>query len=482
MLRADPAGARLARPRRRALHVVALVLMAAAAAAQTAVPAVPLVDAPPLASRILPNGLEIIVFEDHSVPLVTTELVVRNGSFTEPPELNGLSHLYEHMFFKGNQAMVNREPYTFDIGQSGITYNARTAEEAVTYYLTTTTPNVEISLRYLRDSAREPVFDPILLDQEKEVVVGEIDRQESNPYAPLVQGMTRALFSRYPSRKSPAGTRATVRAATPQAMRLIQERYYVPNNAAVVITGDITPAAAFAAVERLFGSWPRRPVDPFVEFPLVEHPPLERSVGTVLTGPIQQVGMQIGWHGPSVGRDDASTYAADVFLWILRQQNSRFQRALVDSGLTMGADFGYYTQRNVGPITMTLQTTPEQARAALRAAYGEIARFADPSYYTDEELESAKVALEADALFDREKPSEYAHTISFWWATAGLDYYRGYLTRLRAVSRADITRYIRTYIQNQPHVGIALMSEAAAKASGVTPADLIGPQPPGGGR
>ncbi len=53
-----------------------------------------------IASRVLPNGLEIIVFEDHSVPIVTVELAVRNGSFTEPPELNGLSHLYEHMFFK----------------------------------------------------------------------------------------------------------------------------------------------------------------------------------------------------------------------------------------------------------------------------------------------------------------------------------------------------------------------------------------------
>lgn len=454
---------------------LAFIVAASFSGAQTA--AVPLVDAPPLVSRTLANGLEVIVFEDHTVPLVTTELVVRNGAFTEPPELNGLSHLYEHMFFKGNQAMVNREPYTLTIGESGITYNARTSEESVTYFLTTTTPNFPVALRYLRDSAREPVFDPTLVEQEKEVVVGEIDRQESNPYSPLINGMTRALFSRYPSRKSPSGTRATVRSATPATMRLIQERYYVPNNAAIIVTGDITPAAAFGAAERLFGDWRRRPVDPFVEFPLVEHPPLTRSSARIIQSPIQQVAVQIGWHGPSVGKDDAATYAADVFLWILRQQNSRFQRALVDSGLATSGDFGYYTQRNVGPITMTLQTTPERARAAVRAAHVEIARFTEPSYYTDEELESAKVALEADALFDREKPSEYAHTVSFWWATAGLDYFRGYLTRLRAVSRADIGRYVRTYIQNQPHVALALMSDASAKTSGLTEDDLIGPQP-----
>jgi zinc protease len=447
----------------------------ATAAAQPAVLAAPLVDAPPLVSRILANGLEIIVFEDHSVPLVTTELVVRNGSFTEPPELNGLSHLYEHMFFKGNQAAVNRDAYPQSLGDMGIVYNGRTTEESVNYYLTTTTPNFAGALRYLRDSARDPVFDRMQLDQEKEVVVGEIDRQESNPYSALFNGMTRTLFSRYTSRKTPAGSRETVRAATPEAMRLIQERYYVPNNAAVVITGDVTPAAAFAAAEQLFGEWRRRPVNPFTEFPLVEHPPLTASTGTVVTGPIQQVVAQIGWHGPSIGKDDAGTYAADVFLWILRQQDSGFQRALVDSGLATAAGLSYYTQRNVGPITLTLQTTPEQTRPALRAMWAEIARFNAPDYYTDEELEAAKIALEADALFDREKPSEYAHTVSFWWSSTSLDYFRGYLTRLRAVTRADIARYVSRYIQNQPHAGLALLSEEGRKTSGLTENDLIGP-------
>ena len=64
-----------------------------------------------LVNQILANGLEVIVLEDHSIPLVTCELAVRNGSFTEPPELNGLSHLYEHMFFKANRASVTGEAY-----------------------------------------------------------------------------------------------------------------------------------------------------------------------------------------------------------------------------------------------------------------------------------------------------------------------------------------------------------------------------------
>src|SRR5437867_13226494 len=90
-----------------------------------------------IASKVLANGLEIIVLEDHSVPIVTIELAVRNGSFTEPPELNGLSHLYEHMFFKKNRAVDSAEEYLQRIGQLGIAYNGETREEVVEYYFTT---------------------------------------------------------------------------------------------------------------------------------------------------------------------------------------------------------------------------------------------------------------------------------------------------------------------------------------------------------
>ena len=102
------------------------------------------------------------------------------------------------------------------------------------------------------------------------------------------------------------------------------------------------------------------------------------------------------------------------------------------------------------------------------------AHFNDPAYYTDEELESAKALLEADDLYSREKLSTYSHTISFWWSSAGLDYFRGYLKRLRATSRADISRYVTTYIQGKPHVGLALLSQESLRASGLTTGDLLG--------
>ena len=425
-------------------------------------------------NKTLANGLEVIVYPDPGVPIVSIELAVRNGSFTEPPELNGLSHLYEHMFFKTNQAISDREPYLREIGQLGITYNGSTREEVVNYYFTTTSQYAGTAIRFMRDAAMYPLFDEDEFAREKEVVIGEIDRNESNPFYYLNRTLQDKLFYKYPTRKNPLGTRESIQSATTEKMRLIQGRYYVPNNSTVIVTGDIDPYEAFRLVEQYFGEWKRRPVDPFQEFPLVEHPPLVKSDGYVVEQPVQNVLVQIGWHGPSIGKDNAATYAADVFSYIISQPDSRFQRNLVDSGLTVGADVGYYTQRNVGPIVVTLVTTPDKAKAALKTVYAEIAQFDKPNYFTDAELANAKTILESRDLFDREKLSEYAHTLGFWWSSTGIDYFRGYHQTLRAITRNDTNRYVQTYIQGKPHIGVALISRESQAQARITADDLIG--------
>ncbi len=427
-----------------------------------------------IASKVLANGLEVVVLEDHSVPIVTIELAVRNGSFTEPPELNGLSHLYEHMFFKANRAIANAEQYLQRIGQLGIAYNGETREEVVEYYFTTTSPNIRAAMNFMRDATRYPMFDEGEFERERQVVIGEIDRNESEPGYYLNKEMNERLFYKFPSRKQPLGDRKTVTGATTAMMRLIQGRYYVPNNSALVITGDVQAEDIYKMAQEFFGEWPRREKDPFAEFPLVQHPPLPKSEGVVIKQPIANVFLEIGWQGPSIGKDDAATYAADTFSFIMAQPDSRFQRDLVDSGLVNGVGIGYYTQRNTGPITIVAQTTPDKAQAALKAIYSEISHFNDKDYYTDEQLESAKALLEADDLYSREKFDEYAKTLGFWWSSTGIDYFRGYLGNLRRTSRSDISRYVTTYIQGKPHVGLAMISEPAQQQAKITPEDLIG--------
>jgi zinc protease len=466
----------------------------------------------PFVNKTLPNGLEVIVLQDSSVPIVTVELAVRNGSFTEPPELHGLSHLYEHMFFKPNFAMMLRTceseqstsrfsasaaacsgvmnlksrigdiSYLKDANKVSI-FNGTTREEIVNYYFTTTTPYLSTAIKYINDSVRFPRFDEQEFEAEKRVVIGEIDRHEANPFGFLDLAMKQRLFSKYPTRKDPQGTRESVGTATLDKMRTIQARYYVPNNAALIVTGDARPDEVFRLAEQIMGGWEKRATDPFKEFPLVEHPPLEKSEGVILEKNIeddsnaageQNLFAMIGWHGPSIGKDDAATYAADVFSYIISQPDSRFQRNLVDSGLVSNVGFGYYTQRNVGPINLVLTTTPAKSKAALKAAYAEVAQFTDPAYFSDAELQNAKTILETNDLFEREKLSEYAHTLGFWWSSTGIEYFRGYHAKLRAVTRDDINRYIKNYIHGKHHVAVALVSPEGKKQAGLTEQDLIG--------
>ena len=111
--------------------------------------------------------------------------------------------------------------------------------------------------------------------------------------------------------------------------------------------------------------------------------------------------IQLAWHGPDTRGDLEATYAADVFSYALSQTGSRFQEALVESGVALGASLSYSTQRYVGPIFLTLQTLPGGEEAAIRAALAEVARFADEDYVTDAQIAAAQTILATDALYDQ---------------------------------------------------------------------------------
>src|SRR5262249_27711094 len=162
--------------------------------------------------------------------------------------------------------------------------------------------------------------------------------------------------------------------------------------------------------DEIFGDWPRGE-DPFVKDPVPRHPPLAKDEAIVVNQPVNAATIQISYQGPSTDLDASATYAADVFSFILRQKNSRFSRALVDSGLTTLSSFSYLTQKNVGPIQFMAQTTPEKLKDALQAVNAEFSKFDAPDYYTDQELEYAKNQLDVSEIYDREKSSQYAHTV-----------------------------------------------------------------------
>jgi zinc protease len=424
-------------------------------------------------SKVLANGLEVVVYEDHSVPLVTVEYANKAGSFVEGPAESGFSHLLEHLFFRTNRATKQHEEYVQHLDQLGIVYNGTTKEEEFSAYLTATSNNLTTLLHCLRDAARYPLFLPNEIKNAQDVVAEESAQRSSNPYNSLNTEMTQRLFYKYPNRKDPVGNREVVQQATPEQLRTFWGKYWVPNNSAVIIAGDVKPEEAFARVEQFFGDWPRAG-DPFAQFPPVQHPPLGKSAGAILEAPIQDVVVELGWQGPSIGQDTTATYAADVFDFILTQPGSRFQRSLVDSGLATSVNLGYYTQRNVGPISAVMNTTTGKTRAALKVLQNEIAHFSDPGYFSDQDLQNAKTLLSADEFYEREKPSQYAHTLSFWWASTGTEYYKSYHGVLASVTRADVRKYVESYIAGKARVGIVLLSPEAQQQLRLTANEVTG--------
>jgi zinc protease len=422
--------------------------------------------------QLLNNGLQVFVIENHTAPLVTIEIAVKNGAYTESPEYDGLSHLYEHMFFKGNAVIPNQEKYLERQRELGMVWNGTTSDERVNYFFTLPKGNLKEGLIFMRDAITTPIFDQTELEREREVVLSEYDRAESNPYYYLSQAVNKKLWYKYPSYKDVLGTRDTIATATREKLQTIQKRFYIPNNSALFVAGDVKPGTVFKLAKKFYGGW-KMSEDPFDEYPLVEHPSLTKKEVVIVNQPVNIAAVQIMYHGPDVRNDVKATYAADVFSYILGQPNSKFQKNIVDSKVALRANLGYYTLQNVGPITVFMQTTPDSLRKAIDVLFDEIDKFDDPTYYTYDQLESAKTLLEVEQTYDRERTSQFVHTASFWWAIAGLDYYIGYIDSLRKVTREDINDYVHEYIQGQNYVMGILISEDEQQRINLTAEEVL---------
>ncbi len=431
--------------------VVALVLSGTALAAP-----------PAIQRHRLSNGLEILVVENHSVPLITIEIAAKNGSMTEPPDYNGLSHLYEHMFFKANAVIPNQEAYLTRMRQLGMEFNGSTGTERVNYYFTTTADHLGDSMAFMRDAIVHPLFDPKELEQEKQVVIGEIDRNESNPYYHFQHEVSKHVWWKYPSRKDPLGNRKTVLAATREKMKTIQQRYYIPNNSVLVVTGDVKATDIFQQTDVLYEKWKAGP-DPFQKFPLVHHPPIRRTEVVWLEQPVETVSVEMVWHGPSTVDDHRElTYAADLLGYALQEPSSPFQKHLVESGACVRAGFNWSTQMNVGPIMLGLEATPDKVDECVKGALAELPKMKTSDYLSDEELRNAAHRLEVDQALEREKPSELAHVLTFWWCSAGLNYYLAYLDNVKKATREEIASYLDTFVLGKPYVLGAMVSPKMA--------------------
>jgi zinc protease len=403
----------------------------------------------------LDNGLQVLVLEDASVPLATVEIAVHNGAFTEDTAYNGLSHLYEHMFFKANKDIPSQEKYLDRIHELGIVFNGTTSDERVNYFFTLGSKQVREGLQFLNSAIRYPLFLQEEMKKEDPVVDGEFQRQESNPNFALFDKFNHKMWGDLYSRKNAIGDHQIILSATSEKMRAIKDKYYYPNNSMLVVGGAVSHQDIFQKAKEIFGDWKPSDFDPFQKWPIPEFPPLRPadSLSFVVTNANARVPILfVGWHGPDTRNDIKNTVVADVFSFILSEKSSDFQKSLIDSGYALVANLNYQSAKYVGAITLQYVPNPAKFSQSFRALQKQLDRFDDSNYFTDEQLEISKLKLANSEIYGEEVTSNYVHTLSFWWASASLDYYFNYVKEIKKVTRQDIIAYVDKYIKGQPCV------------------------------
>jgi len=406
------------------------------------------------------NGLEVVVIENHKVPLATIEIAVKNGAYTEGPEYSGLSHLFEHMFFKANKDYPDQEKFIKRTEELGMIWNGTTGDERVNYFFTFDKDSLNAGLNFMNAAIRYPIYRTEDMQKERPVVDGEFQRAESDPGFQLSMAVNKKVWGDLFTRKNAIGDHDIINTATPEKMMIIKDKYYFPNNSLLVITGDVNPTEAFAKAKAIFGDWKSSGFNPHEKFPIPEFKPIEKTEYIIKESPIAQTPyLMYVWQGPDTRTDSIGTLAADVFSTVLGLNSSKWQQSLVDKGLASYAGISYQTAAHVGPVTVFAVPNPGKLKEFTSELNNQVGHMADADYFSDEQLQTAKDILRRNFIRQTEKPSALSSSLTFWWCSASLDYYTDYMKALMNISRDDIQAYLKKYVIGKPFVAGMIINE-----------------------
>lgn len=412
----------------------------------------------------LDNGLEVVVIENRKVPLATIEIAVRNGAYTEGPEYSGLSHLFEHMFFKANKDYPDQEKFIKRTEELGMIWNGTTGDERVNYFFTFDKDSLDAGLRFMNAAIRFPIYRTEDMQKERPVVDGEFQRGESDPGFQLWIDVNQRCWGEHFTRKNAIGDHDIINTATPEKMMIIKDKYYHPNNSLLVICGDVKHDEVFARTKRIFGDWKHSGFDPHEKYPIPAFKPIEATNYNIKVSSIAQTPyMMFQWHGPDYTNDSAGTVAADVFSAILALNSSKWQQALVDKGLASYAGLNYQTCKFVGPIQAFVVPNPAKMKECHEEVMKQVASWANDDYFTDDQLQTAKDILRRNQIRSTEKPSTLSMQLTYQWCSTSLDYFTAYPSDLQKVTRADIQRYIQRYVKNKPYIAGMIINDEMNK-------------------
>jgi len=392
----------------------------------------------------LANGLTILSKESHAAPVVYFSVWYKVGSRNEISGQTGLSHILEHMMFKGT---TDLPPGAIDhlFLTNGGEINASTAEDRTEYHELIASDRLELAARIEADRMENSKFDPTELAHEMTVVRSELEGDNNSPgYDLYTNTFLPEAFEAHPYHWPVIGWRTDVEAVANRrdVIYSYYRNHYMPNNAVVVMVGDFDTKKAVAICQKYFGVYPAGTLE---QHHITPEPPQrgERRVTLKRPGTTGQV--VIGYHVPETGQPDH--YVLDVLSQILTGgRSARLYQSLVEKGLAQSASAG--DEDNRDPYLMTFDGTPSAGvtNAALEAGLeAEVTRL-QTAPVSAEELARAIKQTEAEFIYQNDSVSQQAATLGRY-AVINLPHYEdNYLDIIRKVTPADIQRVANAYL------------------------------------
>lgn len=274
---------------------------------------------------MLENGLRVITLEDHRTPLVSLQVWYHVGSKDEDPQRQGFAHMFEHMMFRGTDRIGPQDHFKY-LQRVGAEVNGYTSFDMTVYYETVPASQLDLAMWLEAERLGRLKINEEYFAAEREVVKEERRMRYLNrPYGKLYETLFRAAFTQHPYRWTPIGNLAHLNAATAEELRAFFQTFYVPNNATLVIVGDVQHEEVLASARKYFGAIPRRPDPPRVT---IEEPVIDEPRRVEITDRAPSPMVVIAYPAPSTQSPEA--IPLDILRRILSSgQSSRFYRHLV---------------------------------------------------------------------------------------------------------------------------------------------------------
>ncbi|MGV2974469.1 M16 family metallopeptidase [Roseibium alexandrii] len=416
-----------------------------------------IVIAPNLERFVLDNGLEVVVIPDRRAPVVTHMLWYKVGSADEPEGQSGVAHFLEHLMFKGTEDHPDGE-FSKIIADRGGQENAFTSYDYTAYFQRVAKEHLPLMMKMEADRMENLVLSNAVVAPERDVVLEERrDRVESDPGSRLREAMNAITFVNHPYGSPIIGWQNEIEALNKDAAIAFYDRFYTPNNAVLVVAGDVEPATVLDLAQNTYGKVPRR-AEPGERLRPAE-PPLAGERRIVVTDPrVRQEALSHTWIVPSQTTGEGRTpEALDILSYVLGQgPSSRLYKALVlDAGLATSAGAYYQsTALNSGRFVVYASPRPGHTLEDIEEAAAQELRKLLEEGVTEEEVDRAKRSMIASSIYAQDSQTGLARLFGAALTTGmNVEDVQTWPSQIQAVTPEDVEAVARDYLTATPVTG-----------------------------